>query len=114
MRSTLALLICAAACPAAAQDAIDVLMRLRDRIVDQRQRIPNHTCVETVDRDRYQRIPEQARQSCDRILARRKQPNFARLSHVETSDRLRLDVLVTSEREVYSWAGAGHFEEGEI
>ena len=89
-------------------------MRLRDRIVDQAQRIPNHTCVETVERGRYQRVPEQAGQSCDRILARRKQPNFARMSHLESSDRLRLDVLVTRDHEIYSWAGAGHFEEGEI
>jgi len=97
-----------------AQDPVEILSLLRDRIVDQAQRIPNHTCVETVERDRYQRVAEQVRQSCDSILARRKQPNVVKLSHLESSDRIRLDVLVSRDREVYSWPGAARFEEGDI
>jgi hypothetical protein len=115
MRSTLALLICAAAGAAADDDPVAVLARLRDQVMEQRGRIPNHTCVETVERERYQRVAEQAHQSCDTILARRAQPNFSKLLRLSTTDRLRLDVAVTDGgREIYSWVGASRFEEGEI
>ena len=33
---------------------------------------------------------------------------------LSTTDRLRLDVLLATNRELYSWAGAKKFEEGEI
>ena len=110
----LALLVCAAAVAAADDDPVIVLMRLRDRVLEQRQRIPNHTCVETVERLRYQRVPEQASRSCDTILARRAQPNFSQLLRPDTTDRLRLDVAFSGYREMYSWAGAERFEEGDI
>jgi hypothetical protein len=114
MRRVFALLVCAAAGAAADDDPVDILARVRDRVVEQGNRMPNHTCVETVERQRYQRVAEQSHRSCDAILARRQQPNFSKLLRLSTTDRLRLDVAVTRGSEIYSWAGAGKFEEGEI
>jgi hypothetical protein len=113
MRFALALLLGAAAA-AAEDDPVTVLMRLRDRVLEQGQRIPNHTCVETVERLRYRRVAEQATHSCDTILARRKLANFSRFLRLDTTDRLRLDVALSTEHELYSWAGAERFDAGVI
>jgi hypothetical protein len=93
------------------EDPIDVLARLRDHVLEHGQSIPNHTCVETVERSRFTATAQTAK-SCDALLASRKSGG----SHLRlnTSDRLRLDVALTTQREIYSWAGANKFEEGEI
>jgi len=113
----------AAAAPAAASgpkepssdaDPVEVLMRVRDRVLEQGVRVPNHTCVETVERARYERPGGEPPKSCDAILARRKRPGFETALRLSTTDRLRLDVAFSGEREIYSWAGASRFEEGEI
>ena len=92
-------------------DPVEVLARLRDRVLEHGLRIPNHTCVETVERSRFTATAQTPR-TCDALLAGRR----AGGSHLrlDTSDRLRLDVALTTEREIYSWAGANKFEEGEI
>lgn len=95
-------------------DPVEVLVRVRDAVLTHGERVPNHTCVETVDRDRYDQTPEQALKSCDAVLARRKLPNFPHLLRLSSSDRLRLDVAFSGDREIYSWAGASKFEEGDI
>jgi hypothetical protein len=89
-------------------------MRLRDEVLAHGARIPNYTCVETIQRDRYEPTTGRSNQSCDTLLARRKQFNFPLRIRLETTDRLRLDVALTTDREIYSWAGAARFEEGEI
>jgi hypothetical protein len=99
----------------AQDDPTDVLIRLRDQVLAHAQRIPNHTCVESVRRDQYANVSGgSAPLSCDTLLARRKQAGFSSALRLATTDRLRLDVLLASDRELYSWAGAGKFEEGEI
>jgi hypothetical protein len=100
--------------PSLDADPIEVLMRLRDKVLEHGARIPNHTCVETVQRDRYEPSTGRSNQSCDTLLARRKQSNFPLRLRLDTTDRLRLDVAMTPEREIYSWAGASKFEEGDI
>lgn len=89
-------------------------MRLRDQVLEHAARIPNHTCVETVQRNRYEPVTGKAPKSCDAILASRKQPDFPQLLRLDATDRLRLDVALSPEREIYSWAGAEKFEGGEI
>jgi hypothetical protein len=91
-----------------------VLIRLRDQVLAHAQQIPNHTCVESVRRDQYERVGEPAPRSCDALLTRRKLPGFSSSLRLATTDRLRLDVLLSTDRELYSWAGAKKFEEGEI
>jgi hypothetical protein len=96
------------------EDPTEVLMRLRDYVLEHAERIPNHTCVETVERNRYEPTTGRSTKSCDALLARRQQSDFATRLRLNTTDRLRLDVALTTEREIYSWAGAGKFEEGDI
>jgi hypothetical protein len=95
------------------EDPTEVLMRVRDQVLEHGQRIPNHTCVETVDRERYARIGD-APKSCDAVLARRRVPNFSSQLRLSTTDRLRLDVAFAGDREIYSWAGANKFDDGDI
>lgn len=103
----------ATAC-AADVDPVAVLMRLRDGVMEHAERIPNRTCVETVVRDRYEAVGMSPPQSCDALLGRRKKAGPGTLVRLATTDRLRLDVALSSTEEIYSWAGAKRFNEGEI
>ncbi|HTP32242.1 MAG TPA: hypothetical protein VMJ75_08720 [Candidatus Acidoferrales bacterium] len=94
-------------------DPIDVLGVLRDRVLEHGQRVPNHTCVETVERSRFNHTG-QPLSSCDAILAGRRQMGASARQRLATTDRLRLDVALSTEREIYSWAGANKFEDGDI
>ena len=96
------------------QDPTGVLMRLRDQVLAHGRSIPNHTCVETIQRDRYEPAAGRSVKDCDTLLARRKQQDFPALLRLEQRDRLRLDVSLAYQGEIYSWAGARRFEEGEI
>jgi hypothetical protein len=98
----------------AADDPVEVLMRVRDRVLAHAERVPNHTCVETIVRDWYDMAGAAAPRSCDALLGRRKQAGEGSLIKLATTDRLRLDVGVAESREIYSWAGAGKFEEKEL
>lgn len=114
MRGVLVLWLSLSPLAAADDDPVGVLMRLRDQVLAHAERIPNHTCVETVKRDRYESLSGPPPHSCDALLARRKLPAFASSLRLATTDRLRLDVILGEDRELYSWAGASKFEEGEI
>jgi hypothetical protein len=99
---------------AADEDPVQVLMRVRDQVVAHGERIPNYTCVETVQRERFQPAGGRVSGSCDTVLARRRHAGFSALLKLALTDRLRLDVALADGREIYSWAGAGKFEEGDI
>lgn len=103
-----------AAEPTADEDPSDLLVRLRDHVLRHATQIPNYTCVETIRRDRYEPVDGRAALSCDRLLARRKQPNFAARLQLERTDWLRLDVALVQAGEIYSWAGAHKFEDMDI
>src|ERR1035438_1243285 len=96
------------------EDPVEVLMRLRDQVVERGERIPNHTCVEAIERDRYEPVTGRAPKSCDTLLARRKQADFQKRLKLSSTDWLRLDVAYAGGSEIYSWAGARKFEEGEL
>ncbi len=98
---------------ASADDPVEVLTRVRDKIMAHAARVPNHTCVETIVRDRYAYSVEPPR-SCDALLGRRKRAGEGTLIRLATTDRLRLDVTLANTREIYSWAGAGKFDDREI
>src|SRR5581483_11511463 len=75
------------------EDPTDVLIRLRQQVLEHTERIPNYTCVETIHRDRYESAVD-APKTCDDLVARRKQANFSEKIRLATSDRLRLDVAL--------------------
>ena len=97
------------------EDPVELLIQLRDRVTAQGGRIPNHTCVETIQRDVFALAAGPALKSCGALLdAARRRPAGASLKR-QSTDWLRLDVAYShAGREIYSWAGAGKFEEGEI
>jgi hypothetical protein len=99
---------------AAEEDPTDVLIRLRDQVLAHAQQIPNHTCVELVRRDQYEAVAGPPARSCETLLARRKLAGVSSKLRLVATDRLRLDVLLASDRELYSWAGAEKFEERDI
>ncbi|HWC99674.1 MAG TPA: hypothetical protein VG456_23095 [Candidatus Sulfopaludibacter sp.] len=99
---------------AADDDPVEVLIRVRDRVMEHATRIPNYTCVETIVRDWYDLAGAAPPRSCDALLGRRKRAGAGTLVTLATTDRLRLDVAVADSREIYSWAGAGRFEEKDI
>jgi hypothetical protein len=94
-------------------DPIDVLAVLRDRVLEHGQSIPNHTCVETVDRSRFDHTGQPVK-SCDATIAARRQMGAGARLRLATTDRLRLDVALAIEREIYSWAGANQFDDRDI
>jgi hypothetical protein len=96
------------------EDPVEVLMRLRDQVLERGERIPNYTCVESMQRDRYEPVAGRAPKSCDTLLARRKQADFQGRLKLNCTDWLRLDVAYAGGSEIYSWAGASKFEEGEL
>ncbi len=97
-----------------ADDPVLVLMRLRDKVMAHAERIPNHTCVEAVTRDRYDYAADPAPKSCDALLARRAKAGVGTLVKLAATDRLRLDVALSDTQEMYSWAGASKFEEIDV
>ena len=89
-------------------------MQLRDQVIRNGARIPNYTCQEKVQRDRYEPIAGRAPSSCDTLLMGRNQNDSQGQLKLDSTDWLHLDVVLTSDREIYSWVGASKFEDGEI
>ena len=94
-------------------DPEDVLAKARANILDRSERLPNYTCVQTVDR-KFLRLkkPVFPIPSCDDMSAKRS-TNTAPLT-LQATDRLRLDVQVSGRTEIGAWAGASHFDDGNV
>jgi hypothetical protein len=117
----LLLLLGAAARLPGQDDSRDLLLRVRQSVMDTVERLPKYVCTQTIDRDRYEPesrgfapLGRDRKRSCDDISADVKSPGWNRRR--SSSDRLRLDVAVTHnlpgvESEMYSWAGEGGFSD---
>lgn len=93
------------------RDPIEVLHYALPKLVETIERLPKHTCVQTVNRSYFRQ--NRARATCDETLDY-KRSGYLPLELTAT-DRLRLDVAIgNSGREIYSWAGAGAFESKSI
>jgi hypothetical protein len=117
----------AVACAGSEIDPEQTLERLREIARDEAARIPNYTCVETIDRQFFRpggvvghtvvvsglgrgSVTAAARAkplSCDEIAAKQGQRGY-HLAPV-SADRFRLDVRVGRGGEMYSWVGASAF-----
>jgi hypothetical protein len=107
----LIVLVCAAALTADTPAQI-LFNRLRAKVREDVEKSPRYTCVETVVRTQYRPPLGGMRANCAAIVAER-----ARLTSpgLETwHDRLRLDVGVGENSEIFSWAGAKSFETGDL
>jgi len=89
-------------------DPAALLNRARAKIVGNIGRLPKYTCLQTVHRSRYERFPRMRVTGCGHVedagAAAESEPMLA------WADRLKLDVTVSGGTEIFSWAGAHHFE----
>lgn len=110
MRTSLLLLTVLAAQAQTTPDPTEVFAHARDIVLDRIDRLPNYTCVQTVNRSYFKQGSEPA--SCDKMIGERikKPPKL----QIEATDRLRLDVKVSEGTEVGSWAGADKFDSRSI
>ena len=90
-------------------DPTVVLAQARDKIVESRPRLPNYTCVQTVDRSYFRRaVQPNPFPSCSQMQAEDDSHNHD--LDLYLTDRLRLDVKVSGGVEIGSWAGATQFD----
>lgn len=93
-----ALLFCLPTSPSAAQDLPPetlLLARIKAKAAENLRRLPNYTCTQTIERTR----------------------RMAKARKFELVDILRLEVALVEGKELFSWPGAGRFEDrgiGEI
>lgn len=82
------------ACSAQGNVPSDVLLlsRIRAHIADHLTKLPNYTCLQTIER------------------SRRRAPS----NRYELVDTIRLEVALVGNRELFAWPGAGEFEEKEL
>jgi len=97
---------------AAGQSTYDpalVLARTRDKVLELTDRLPKYTCVQTVNRTYFRptKKPEPGN-SCDQFAGDNK--SGRRKLRVEATDRLRLDIIASDGKEIFSWAGASRFD----
>jgi hypothetical protein len=107
MRTSAVFLVSLALFAQKPHDPIEVVHNALPKLVEAIQRLPNYTCVQTVNRTYYRQ--NKARATCDETLDY-KRSGYLPLE-VTATDRLRLDVAVSDTgREIYSWPEAGLFE----
>ena len=96
----------ATALSAQQQEPRDLLQRLRAKVVDSLNRLPRYMCTETIDRLQFDASEPVRRSDCDR--------NANHPNHLASSDRLRLDVGVGTDAEMFSWTGARQFDDHDL
>lgn len=91
----------------ARQNPENVLAGLREKILQTVDRLPRYVCTETIERSVLE-PNKYFEASCSDLL----KGNYrgAKLQ-LASSDRLRLDVAVSRNQEMYSWTSANHFHE---
>ena len=111
-----AALLLAAARPAsaAADDATALLKRTTANVTANDTHIQNYTCVETVSRDYFEPAASTLARSCSWLLEQRQRPTPDMVLRLESTDRLRLDVTTAERGEIFSWAGASHFDDSGV
>jgi hypothetical protein len=107
-----ALLLAAATAASTADPVVEELFQqTREKVLDNARRMPRYTCVETVSRAQYD-APRGSAPSCQSLIAMRKLTAARGVAMFH--DRLRLDVAVIDQSEIFSWAGAGKFETRDV
>jgi hypothetical protein len=99
---------------AADRDPAAVIQRVTAKVMATGRRIPNYTCVQTVNRDTYRPIAATLPRACSLLLEQRLHPTPDLVLRPLSTDRLRLEVAIVGRGEIFSWAGASRFEDGGI
>jgi hypothetical protein len=90
------------------QDAKMLLLEVRKKQMLTLDRLPRYMCTETVDRSMFEPQVKVARRSCDDLTSLRKRKDW--IIRQYESDRLRLDVAISGNTEMYTWAGQDRFQ----
>ena len=91
----------------------EVLRLARERIVTSIKRLPKYTCIQTTNRSHYVPAkPHRGETPCDQMIADEK--DGQKPMRLSVADRLRLDVAMGTEQEIYSWPGASRFDLTEL
>jgi hypothetical protein len=105
-------LLCRPTAAKAQADPIETMREIRRKVAAQISHLPNYLCSETVERQTFQfeSVPHGRKaNSCDPLIESvDKSPEAKRLT---STDRLRLDVAMSSKSEMYSWVGEGRFDD---
>jgi len=99
-------LLCAESHPSAAQETFN---RVRQKVADTVKAAPNYTCVETIVRTRLS-SGFQARGGCEDSAFDMLRGTYK----TAEADRIRVDVGIADNREVFSWPGEHSFVTGDI
>lgn len=89
-----------------------LLDRVRSKVMENMDRLPRYTCVQHIERSRFQEVPPRWR-SCGDLLDTHPHPVRPAPLLVE-KDWLRLDVTVARQAEIFTWAGGERFETGDV
>ena len=96
-------------------DPVELLRQIRHRVAEGVSRLPRYMCTETVDRSSFrpsEPVGKRARRSCPDVLdGGEKSPQKLRLF---SSDRLRLDVAIADNSEMYSWVHEDSFGDRDL
>jgi hypothetical protein len=104
----IAALICLTGLAQQAPEPKTVLQQTRDRLLPDLVRLPRYTCVQSITR-KYFSAPIHLRQPrCSELIAAH-DARHHELS-LQSWDRLRLEVAIIENGNVYSWVGAPRFE----
>jgi len=93
-------------------DSVTVLRNATAKIVGSIERAPKYACRETIVRRYYRTIAPQPLQTCVTALEEWRNPTAGQVLRLYSEERLRLDVILTSQGEIYSWPDARRFEDG--
>jgi hypothetical protein len=94
-------------------DHVALLNQARAKILENIERLPKYTCLQTVHRSRFQMFPPVQVSSCGHVQissTAKIQPHMM----LAWTDRFKLDVTVSDGTEIFSWAGAGHFQSEDV
>jgi hypothetical protein len=82
-------------------DHAALLNHAREKIVENIERLPKYTCLQTVHRLRFEAVPASRVPSCS---------GAGHAMMLAWTDRFKLDVTVSEGAEIFSWAGDQRFQ----
>jgi hypothetical protein len=89
-------------------DQAALLERARAKIIENMERLPKYTCLQTVNRARFEPLRGVQMSGCGDLKGSKPRDLLA------WRDRFKLDVTVAQGAEIFSWAGDRQFQSGEV
>lgn len=90
-------------------DPANVLLRAKAKVAERSAKLPRYTCMEDVERYYYRPVGRTLPGACSALITQRPEPSVNLSLRLSASDRLRMNVALVDNNEIYSWAGASRF-----